>query len=124
MKTTIVVDTGIILEYLKTGKGVLPEVYEKYTMVIPSVTVTEVLASKTFSDKGLEQEVVSFLHKYFKVEDVTEKIAYQAAETIRESSINLSTALIAATAITGGYKLLTDNKKHFGKVAGIEMLEL
>jgi len=124
MKTTIVVDTGIILEYLKTGKGVLPDVYEKYSMIIPSVSVTEVLASKTFSDKGLEEEVVSFLHKYFKIEEVSEKVAHKASEIVREHGVNLMTALIAATAIVGNHKLLTEEKKHFGKIAGVEMLEL
>ncbi len=124
MKATIVVDTGVILEYLKTGKGVLPDVYEKYSMIIPSLTLTEILASKTFSDKALEQEVVSFLHKYFKIEDVSEKAAHKAAEIVREFNVSLMTATIAATAIAGGHKLLSDNKKSFSKIAGVEMLEL
>jgi hypothetical protein len=38
MKNTIVVDTGIIVEYLKTGKGLLPSVYETYDMIISSAT--------------------------------------------------------------------------------------
>lgn len=124
MKSTIIVDTGIIIEYLRTGKGVLPMVYEKYTMVISAATYVEILASKTFLDSSLEKEVIEFLDKYFSVEAVDERVAHQSAKLMREYDLNLATANIAAAALVNSYQLLTGNRRSFEKITGITFLEL
>ncbi len=124
MKSNIVVDTGIIIEYLKSGKGVLPTVYEKYTMIISTASYSEILASKTFEDPSLLKEVIEFSDKYFKVKDVDIKIALTSARLIREFDLSLATAYIAATSIETGFPLLTDDERTFTRVKGLELLKI
>lgn len=123
MKEVIIVDTGIIVEYLKTGKGVLPAAYEKYEMHISAASFSELLASKTFEDENLEKEVLEFCHKYFQISDITEDIARKAAQLVRNYKINLATAYIAATSLVMKVKLLTDDKK-MGDIDDVEILSL
>jgi len=124
MKTVILVDTDIIVQYLKTGKGVLPSAYEKYTMQISAATYSELLASKTFNDTNLEKEVLEFVDKYFTVKEVNKRISHEAAKLIREYELNLASAYVAATALTEGVQLLTEDKKTFGKVPGMQFIDL
>ncbi|GAB4283758.1 MAG: hypothetical protein Kow0081_0470 [Candidatus Dojkabacteria bacterium] len=124
MKKAILVDIGVITEYLKNGKGDLPKAYEKFTMQITSTTYTELLASTTFLDENLEKEVIEFIKKYFEVINVDEKVALEASRIIRESDVNFATALVAATAVTNSLDLLTDDKKVFEKINGINFVEL
>lgn len=123
MKESIIVDTSVLVEYLKTGKGKLPDVHEKFELIVSSVTVTEILASKTFMDNSLEEEVNSFVSKYFKVMDVSESIAKLAAKIIRDHGLNFVSSVIAATAMEGNHKLLTSKKGDYSKVDNIQFLE-
>lgn len=124
MKSTVVVDTGIIIEYLKTGKGALPNVYEKYNMIISASVYTEILASKTFEDDSLKKEVLTFIDKYFKVREINQKTASRAAELMRGQGYTLGVAFTAATALEGGYQLLTDDEKTFKEIKGLELMKL
>ncbi len=124
MKKTILVDIGIIIEYLKTGKGMLPMAYEAYKMQIVASTYAEILASKTFQDPNLENEVIDFMHKYFEVIPVNEKIASAAAKIIREKEVNFATSLIAGAAVANSLELLTDKKEHFEGIEGLELLKM
>jgi predicted nucleic acid-binding protein len=124
MKEVIIVDTGIIVQYLKTGKGVLPEAYEKYEMNISAATYAELLASQTFQDENLEKEVLEFCEKYFSIKDVTAEIALKAADIVRKNGANLAVSLIAATAIVNKVKLLTDDAKTFSGIEGLELMSM
>lgn len=124
MKEGIIVDSNIIVQYLKTGKGVLPTAYEKYTMYVSAATFTELLASKTFIDDNLEKEVLDFVDKYLTVKDVSKKVAHEAARLLREYDITLATAYIAATCIVEGMSLLTEEPGAFAGIAGVSMLNM
>lgn len=124
MKDSILVDLGIIVEYLKTGKGVLPVAYEKYSMKITSVTYAELLASETFKDQKLEQEVVEFVKKYFEVIVVTEASGLEAARVLRNNDVTLAVAMNAGTAKAESLQLLTDNSKDYEKIEGVSLLKL
>lgn len=123
MKDTIVIDSDIIISYLKTGSGKLTDAYEKYSMKVTPLTYTEILASSTFSDSKLESDVKSFLSEYFTVEDVTEEIAIKAAELIRKKKdITLAHAFVAATAVSLNVALLTDRDSIYDGVDGLKMV--
>lgn len=124
MKDTIMVDTDIIVEYLKTGKGLLPTAYEKYKMVISSVNYIELLASKTFTDSDLEKEVLEFVEKYFEVLDVNQEISDLAGKLLRENDLTLSTAIIAASAVTNKVALLTESKDKYKGIENLEFVSL
>ena len=124
MAETIIVDSSTIKKYLKTGQGVLPTAYEKYQMKISPVTLSEILASKTFDDAALTDEVLQFISKYFSVLNVDKAIALKAARLMRERDLTLATAVIAATSIENGLQLLTNDKKPYEKIPGIKLLDL
>jgi len=124
MKETIIVDTTVIVQYLKTGKGVLPIAYEKYNMVISSATYTELLASRTFEDANLEKEVKDFVDKYFTVIEINKVVADEAARIIRNSEVSLAVSYVAASASNKGYSVLTEDKRSFSSVKGLNFIEL
>ena len=124
MKKTILVDIGIIVQYLKTGKGKLPQAYDAYTMKITTSTYTELLASSTFNDPGLEKEVVEFIHKYFEILTIDENAAKNAAKIMREKKLNLATSLIAGAAVSNSLELLTDSKEEFKGIQELKFLQI
>lgn len=125
MKETITVDADIIIEYLKTGSGKLTDAYEKYTMIITPATYTEILASNTFKDSKLEEDVQSFLEEYFTVHEATKDIALKAAQLIRvKNELTLALAYVAATALETGSNLLSDRDDMYSGVEGLEMLDM
>ncbi len=124
MKENITVDSDVIFKYLKTGEGSLPVAHEQYTLLISTTTYTELLASKTFEDKELESEVLEFIEKYFTVYECNSIVALETAKILRNSELTLAAASVAATALVSETKLLTDNKKEFEKIEGIEFVEI
>jgi len=110
MKEKILVDTSIIIEYLKTGKGSLPKAYEKYEMYISSTVYIEILASSTFMDKELKKEVEEFITKYFIIDMPDIEIIKKTAEIIRNYGTTLAVGITAATCIVREYKLLTESE--------------
>jgi predicted nucleic acid-binding protein len=109
---------------LKTGKGLLPAGYEKFTLHLLASTYTTLLASETFKDSGLEQEVMDFAKKYFTVSDVNEAVALKAAQLVREHDMVLADALLAAFALVNGVALLTNDQKPFKSVEGLMFAEV
>jgi predicted nucleic acid-binding protein len=124
MKKTILVDSGVIIEYLKSGKGVLPKAYEQYKMQITTTTYSELLASSTFKDEGLEKEVIEFIKKYFEVVVIDEKTALEVAKVLRNADINLATAQTAAMAKVNELEILTDDKKQFKDIEELKFLDI
>lgn len=124
MKEGIIVDSNIIVQYLKTGKGVLPTAYEKYTMYVSAATFTELLASKTFVDDNLEKEVLDFVDKYLTIKEVSKKVAHEAARILRDYDVTLATAYVAATCITEEMSLLTEEPGTFSGISGVSMLSM
>lgn len=125
MKNTITVDADVIIEYLKTGEGKLTDAYEKYSMIIAPVTYSEILASQTFTEESLEQDVVSFLKEYFKIHETNEVIAHNAAKIIREhNNITMAHAFVAAMAIENKTPLLTMRPEIYDGIDGLEMVEV
>ncbi|MDQ6986114.1 MAG: PIN domain-containing protein [Candidatus Dojkabacteria bacterium] len=124
MKSKILVDIGIIVEYLKTGKGDLPGAYEKHKMLITPLTYSELLASETFKDETLEKEVLEFIGKYFEVIVIDEKVASQTAQILRSNNLTMVSAVNAATAVVNKIALLTDDEKSYNKVEGLDFAKL
>lgn len=123
MKQVVIVDTDIVIEYLKTGKGILPVAYEKHTMHLSVVAFTELLASKTFEDANLKKEVLEFVEKYFTLKEVNKEIAEEAARLLREHKINLATAMIAATSIITKNPVIANDKEAYKKL-GVDVIEV
>jgi len=123
MKEKVLVDTSIIVEYLKTGKGALPKAHEKYEMYISSSIYIELLASSTFLDKELKKEVEEFIGKYFIIDIPDTEVIQKSAEIIRIYGTTLAVSITAATCIVRGYKLLTESE-DFEPINGIEFAKI
>jgi predicted nucleic acid-binding protein len=113
----ILIDSDIIIDYLKTGNDGFPRLLKgqqnhKWELYISSVTVFELFAgksSKTISGKLHE------LVEGFDVVPVGIGLAQFAGELKRDYALTISFAdlLIAATCLSIGAKLATRNKKHY-----------
>jgi predicted nucleic acid-binding protein len=119
MKEKIIVDTNVITQYLRTGKGVLPMAYEKYEMWIPATTYAELLASSTFEDANLRDEVMEFTDKYFKVVEISKDVAIKAGEIVRQHGMTMTTALLLASCLVSECKLLSEEPDNYKKVEGL-----
>ncbi len=53
--------------------------------------------------------------------EVTPDIAQRAGRIRRSTGLDVADALIAATALEHGMKILTRNRRHFERVAGLEL---
>lgn len=124
MKDQILVDTDIVIQYLKTGKGLLPKAYEKYEMQLSTASLTELLASRTFEDSNLLEEVIEFVDKYFTVKEVSREIATKASELIRKYGVNFATATISATAICNDTPLLTEEREQYSMIEELKLHEM
>jgi predicted nucleic acid-binding protein len=126
MKKTVLVDIGIIVEYLKTGKGSLPSAYETHNLRITASTYAEILASQTFMDSALESEVVEFLQKYFDLLPIDQTVASATAKVIRNKGENMTfaTALVAGTAIANSIEILTDRPGDFDGIEGVTCMSM
>lgn len=121
MKDQILVDTNVIVQYLKTGKGLLPTVYERFEMQISAVSLTELLASKTFEDVDLLKEVLEFVDKYFTIKEVSREIASKAAELVRQQELSIATSYVAATAIVNNMPLLSETPDRYKNVDELKL---
>jgi predicted nucleic acid-binding protein len=124
MKSIVLVDTSIILEYLKTGKGILPTAYEKYQMWAPSTALVEIFASETFHDKSVKKDVEEFCEKYLTFKDVTKEVALVAADLVRNNKITFAKACLWALSYTEDIEVLVDSIKEEkeAKAAGIKVV--
>ena len=124
MKKSILVDLNIITEYLKSGKGILPIAYEKYELNISAVTNTELLASKTFNDQTVQNDVLDFVKKYFTVIEVDQEISVMAGKLVRDYGITIAHAIVGATAIVSGFDVLSKDVDGFSNIVGITLIDI
>lgn len=120
----ILCDTDILIEFLK-GKKEIKGIFEKEeicNIVISSVTIMELFFG------ALNQKEIKEIEKFiscFKKIKINEKITDLAIDLIRtyakSHNLRIPDALIAATAISNDYPLLTNNKKDFKYIKSIEL---
>lgn len=120
MKQSILVSSDVIIEYLKTGKGKLPEAYDTCEMFISSTTYVEILASKTFTDENLEKEVLEFLNKYFHIIEVDKEVSIEASRILRTYELTLSSSIFCAIAKLKSFPILTTQFNDFAKIEGLD----
>ncbi len=124
MKSLVLVDTSIILEYLKTGKGALPAAYEKYQICVPVTALIEIFASSTFRDESLKKDVEEFCDKYLTFKDINKQTAFLAADLVREHKITFAKACLWALSIQEDIDLLVDSikEKNEASAVGVKVL--
>lgn len=113
----ILIDSDIIIDFLRTGKGLLPDLLSlqkinKAVIYISSVSIFELFAGQ-FSKK--DKTILLSLINTIEVMPFDQNIAQSAGEIKRDykTSIALADFFIGVTSIYFGAKLATRNKEHF-----------
>lgn len=111
----IVVDTDVLIDFLRGGKKVqefLLSAVEESVIYCSAITVAEIHAGMRESERGKTMDLIDSLN----IVDVTREIAEKAGTYRRHEkrqTIELDDCLIAATAFIKGAFLATRNVKHY-----------
>lgn len=121
----LVVDTSIIIDYLRGNnlwENLLIEVKEPTTFYLPTIVIYELFSGKSSQKTEVKEKIKAFAG-YFERIELTERLAEEAGELYRESTIKASAAdyIIAASALSIGGSLITLNQKHFQQIPGLNL---
>lgn len=123
MSKSVILDTNIIILYLKGDKEIISEIQrlsaQGVNFIISAITLAELLGYQNLSKKE-ENNIYSFT-SYTNVAVLDEGIAIEAGKLARKENLRLGDSIIAATALLNDCVLLTRDKKHFQKVKSIDV---
>lgn len=127
MEARVVVDTDIIIDYLKKrhpGAELLKKAYLKYSIHITSITVYELLYGVQKSGKA---NLINRLLKYVTVVPFDDAAAKKAAAihyALRNKGMDIGVkdSFIAGICDAHNMPLLTRNIDHFKRVPNIKLL--
>lgn len=125
----IVVDTDVIIDYLKKrqpGAELLKKAYLKYRLHVTSITVYELMYGV---QKSAKTGLIDRLLRHVTVIPLDEAAARKAASlhyslTSKGMDIGVKDAFIAAMCEVHKLPLLTRNVKHFGRIPGLKLLPI
>ncbi|QQV74848.1 tRNA(fMet)-specific endonuclease VapC [Rickettsia tillamookensis] len=126
----VVIDTSILVD-LERGRLTYKVLEEYEQCYISPITLTELLIGADRADNEnrrikrlvfIEYIINSLIILPFKAEEA--RIYAKIIDNLRKEKITIDTndMLIATTAITHGYPLLTLNMKDFKRIQGLEVL--
>ena len=122
MKRSLLVDTDIVIDFLK-GKEQAVSFFKtnSYSIIFSVITVAEIYAG--VKDKKEEIEVER-LFSIFPVIETTKKIAMEAGKLVKQyrpsHSVEIPDAIIAATCLLSDMELNTLNIKHYPMFRGLK----
>jgi len=123
----ILLDTNIVIYFLKEKASVISLIkkYSHASFSISIITWIEILAGSSFHNKNISELIrdIDFLVKI----QLNEPIGMIAARFMQENLArgkkkSLADAIIAATAMSGGIPLLTNNPKDFRRFKGLKII--
>lgn len=124
--TEAVIDTNIIIDYLRGHAGAGPILLRvqdgSLTGYISTITEAELFAGKDEQDPR-KREIMEKLLSYFKIIDLNSNIARKAGAIRRKYGIFLYDAVIAATAESLDLRVFTKNIKDFERIKEIKAEE-
>lgn len=116
----VLVDTDIIIDFLRTRKGILSKLFElqaKQTLelYITSITIVELFSGQSSKKKNPD---LSELISEFKIIELTRGLAKFAGELKRDNLLLVPFAdlVIGTTAVYIKAKLATRNRQHFQSI--------
>ncbi|MBI5619476.1 PIN domain-containing protein [Candidatus Gottesmanbacteria bacterium] len=113
----ILVDSDIIIDFLRTGSGALPKLFigqrgGKLELFLSTITVLELFAGK--SSKAIAGKLREFFTG-FTVIPLGVDLAMFAGELKRDHRVDTAFAdlVVAATSLSIGARLATRNRRHY-----------
>lgn len=127
---SVVIDTDIIIDFLRTQAGVYPKLVElqadnKLEIILSAVTVVELFAGQ--SSKSKEQgEILQDIFSRTKIVPLDFGLSRVAGELKRDKklSVAISDLIIAATAVYLNASLATRNRRHFSGLKSVKFFLL
>lgn len=120
----VLFDTSVIIDHLRgvSAASILMSKVQNGEIMgfISVITEAELFAGKDMEDEGKEKYVADMIGLFAKI-SVDSHIARIAGTFRRKHNVFLPDCIIAATAFTQGYKLLTKNTKDFEKIKEIRV---
>jgi tRNA(fMet)-specific endonuclease VapC len=107
----LLLDTDVLIDHLRGHRQLVAE-----DAAISVVTRAELFAG----DERQEPAIKALLGDYDEV-DVDWRIAQRAGRVKRLTGLRIADALIAATALEHELPLMTRNRRHFERVAGLAL---
>lgn len=122
----VVVDSDIIIDYLRTGGGLMISLLKaqlegRIRINISVVSIYELFVGR--SSKEEEGVILEIIGKFNTI-SLDDKIAKLAGELTRDNKFESSgpfDLFVAATAILCDSSLATKNKKHFSKIPNLKL---
>ncbi len=119
----ILVDTDIIIDFLRTGQGIFPSLFDfqqKRTveLYISTITILELFSGSSSKKDQDPSRLISTM----KVVEFNTDVAKFAGELKRDNAIVIAFAdlIIGSSALYINAKILTKNKKHFRLIPGLK----
>lgn len=126
----IVVDTSILIDYLRGGKkgAQFIEEVEKdddSELFLPTIVIFELFSGQSTKSPVVATRILSLL-KFFQRIELTEEIARQAGQLFRDTKKTLQVPdyIIAASALQVNAAVVTLNEKHFEQIPNINIYSL
>ena len=120
----IFLDTNIIIDYLRTKKGLLFELLElqklqRIKIYCSSITVVEIFAERS---SVLQEDIIRNIFSVVQIIAVDHELGKKVGETKREmnNEVTLGDVIIGVSAVTLNAQLATNNQKHFAKIPDLK----
>ncbi len=125
MASEYLLDTNILIYYTKgieKAKNLIDSLTLQNSFNISILTKIEFLGWDKHTDDGYEK--CKKLIECANIYNVDELVSDKAIELKRKNKIKLADAVIAATALLNGLKLVTRNMDDFEMVEGLEIVDI
>lgn len=123
----LVVDTSILIDYLRGGnkwEDVVREVKVEGEFFLPTIAIFELFAGESTRKPQTQKKILDIIDFFQKIE-LTEEIAKKAGELYRDIRKDLQSPdyIVAASALRIGGSVVTLNRKHFEQIPGLSLFE-
>ncbi|HHE38178.1 MAG TPA: type II toxin-antitoxin system VapC family toxin [Candidatus Cloacimonetes bacterium] len=121
MKNSLLIDTDILVDYLRGEKQAISFLENlEQKLVLSSVNVAELYSGVR---KGKEEEILKIFLQAFEIIPVTDELAIKGGffrrDFLKSHGIGLADAIVAATAEMFHCELTTLNRKHYPMIKDV-----
>lgn len=126
----IVVDSSILIDYLRGGKKGLQFIKEieknkDLELFLPTIVVFELFSGQSTKSPHVVSIILNLL-KFFQRIELTEEIAKFSGQLFRDAkkTLGVSDCIIAASALQINAEVVTLNQKHFDQIPNLSLYPL